>query len=80
MADKSVTYTILDAKYDDFLTGFLKGKPNVETNKETGELEFTDNQWVKECGKRFFKRFYRIGKNKIADEANTPNIDDEVIA
>lgn len=75
----TITYTIPNEKLDDFKAGILKLIPNNELKEDTGELRYTDNQWIKEIGKRWFIRQYKLGKIKIAEELNHPIIDEQIV-
>jgi len=74
----SVTYTIPDEKLTEFKLGFLKAHP-VPCDDE-GDPLFTDNDWIKEWGKRNFMSAYKRGKGLIMQESITPEIDDGVMS
>ncbi len=72
----SITYTIPDEKLEEFKLGFLKEYPNKEKDGE--DLIYTDNEWIKEWGKRKFFGAYRNGKNKILAEGDA-SVDGDII-
>lgn len=75
----TVSYTVPDEKLDDFMAGFLNVHPNVEINGETGEIVYTNAQWIKERGRRWFIRQYQVGKRNIAKKTTAAVIDNAVI-
>jgi len=72
-----LTYQIDNAKLEEFKEGFLKEYPNTETDSE-GDPLYTDNEWIKEWGKRKFLSAYRNGKRKILAEGDA-GIDEDII-
>ncbi len=72
----TVTFTIPDNKLADFKVGFLRRIPNNEKNEDSTPM-FTDNEWIKEWGKRQYLSKYKDGKQQIANEA--ASIDNDII-
>lgn len=60
----SIIYTIPDELLPEFKKGFLKSCPVFI---EEGELPMSENQWIKEWGKRQFLRAYRKGIKQLAE-------------
>ncbi len=73
-----ITFTIDDAKLAEFKAGFLKKHP-VPIDEDTEVPEFTDNEWLKEWGKRAYINAYRTGKKKIAQDTIAPVTDDNIV-
>jgi len=72
-----ITYTIPNDKLTEFKRGFLREHPNTPPN-ETGGITYTDNEWIREWGKRMFFSAYRYGKRKILAEGDA-GIDEDII-
>ncbi len=64
----SVTFNIADNKIAEFKLGFLRFKPNDELDG-SGNLKYTDGQWIKEWGRRQYMWAYKNGKSTLAQEA-----------
>ena len=62
-----ITFTIDDSKLAEFKEGFLARNPTPLDDE--GEIQFTDNQWLKEWGKRQYIKAYTRGKGKLAEKA-----------
>lgn len=62
-----IIYNIPTEKLEEFKIGFLKSSP-VPIDDETGLLEMTENEWLKEWGRRMFLQAYKNGKQKLARE------------
>lgn len=79
MADLTITYSISSDKIDEYKNYFLLEKPNEEQIRDPEDEsqwipKYTDREWVKECGLRWFKRIIRQGK-KISDASNNVPLD-----
>lgn len=60
----TVTYTIPDPKLAQFKTWFLAQNPiPLDENKQP---LMSDNDWIKECGKRYFLNICMRGKDRLA--------------
>lgn len=66
----SVTYTISSQNYPEFKAGFLASTP-VPTDR-SGVPLYTEDQWVKEYGRRSFYQAYVSGKNILAERTSAP--------
>lgn len=73
----TITFTIPDQKLEAFKIGFLKRIPNTLKDEES-ELVYTDNEWIKEWGKRQYLAKYKDGVQTIANEAAV--IDNDILS
>jgi len=78
MADVNITFTIPEAKVPSFRAGFLKVHP-VPLDEETGEPTMGEAAWFKERVRKWVVVQVHIGNRQIAEEAVTPDPDDDVI-
>ena len=74
----SVTHTIEDEKYPEFLEAFLVNQP-VPLDPQTSEPTMTDNQWVKEWGRIMYWNAYRHGLKRARDIAHPVVADPDIL-
>ena len=73
-----VTFTIDDANLAEFKTGFLRTRPvPLDTS---GNPTMTENNWIREFGRRVYMNQYRRGKQEIAETATVPVVDETIIS
>lgn len=61
-----IKYTVQNENVNDFKTWFLKVRPiPLDGN---GNPQMTALEWIKRCGKLYFLKQCKIGKQKIALE------------
>ena len=81
----SVTFEIPDAKFAEFKEAFLLGlpvpirPPDILNLKPEPVPEMTDNEWIKEAGRRFYIKAYRKGRAILRDQAHPAVVDDGIL-
>lgn len=75
-----ITFRLPIAKAQEFLSGFLAMEP-IPTDADPNDPnilipQYTSKEWIKECGKRYYMRVYRNGKDRLASATaiKDPNI------
>jgi hypothetical protein len=61
-----ITYTIPTGKLSEFKIGFLRCYP-IPLDEHQQPI-MTENEWIKEWGKRQFLKAYRSGKQQLAHD------------
>lgn len=59
-----IAYNVLPAEWDRFKAGFLSRYPNPPAMP--GMPTYTDDEWINECGRRFFQQAYEYGARRLA--------------
>jgi len=60
-----IIYNIAANNIEEFILGYLAARP-IPINPTTKEPIMTAEQWIKECGKKYFIFTYRKGKAILA--------------
>lgn len=74
----SVTFTIAAEDYAEFKEAFLLCQ-NVPTDSDTGDPTMSDDQWIKEWGRRQYHDAYRLGRKQVRDRANPVVADPDIM-
>ena len=75
----SITFSIAAEDYDEFKEAFLLCQM-VPVDDATGDPIMTDNQWIKEWGRRQYHDAYRLGRRIVRDRANPMTQDPDIMA
>jgi len=74
----SMTFTIAPEKYAEFKGAFLLAH-NVPIDTDTQMPLMTEEEWIKEWGRRQYWQAYRAGRRLARDRANPYTTDPDIL-